>query len=549
MHARCPARLLLRDLLSEDFGYLVFSGTNDAAGNDAVKGAHIFLSGKILSLIIFVLFNVAIVRLMTSREYAIYAVLFAMASIANTVGSLGFQRFIPKFATMARSPDRAQVVARVVGVFLACRIGIVAILSMVIFQLSGLLLNDGVQIAGRLAIAFILMSTIAGIYTDAEIASQSLNQQIISRYVAVGEPLARTLLVLCLHYTTRDVTGERLIWILILTQGTAFLVLAGNGARTLWTHMRSVPQDLGHARRQDLIGTILSGYLSGIAALGSSPPMIRFAAATFMAARDFGALSFVQTVTLSLQRYSPGFILYPFIEPAVMSFQKTEDGAHDQRAGALLSIVSKVDAVGITLGVLFLGPFAGDFLSFLAGDNVNGIPVILLLGMTAIMGSTLVRACEVGANFVGAYRAAYLASICSGVIFVAMITHGRELGLLGLVAIPTIDSFLRAAILERAAMRSGLRGLIDWRVIGPALALNLAVAFGCGLYLPTLDLNLGIRLAIGVVLSLAGVGVFALIRPLSHFEGAVVLQRVHNPKLRRVVEFMARTQSRHGAVS
>ncbi len=499
-----------------------------------------FISGRIISVVLLVLFNVLLVRLMATTEYGLYAVLISLASIANTLGSLGAQRFLPKYMSLARSPENAATVRGMALAFISLRFVIVLVSAGLCLLISNLWLSKDITVNPSAFIPFIFLSVISSLYADAEVVSQSLNQQRISRVVAISEPLFRTTAVAVLVLFHIALSGVGVVWIMIATQGLAWVTLAANAWVTLRQKVKSVTQAGGKPPRHEIIGIVSSGYVSGLTALGASPPFIRLVAANFLSASEFAALSFVQTITLSLQRYSPGFLLFPFLEPAIMGWQTSQKEEGQAKAGAALSLIAKVDAFIITFGILALAPLATEILQLLAGDRIAPRPLILLLSMAAIIGGTVVRCSEVAASFVSAYKAIFLSSGLSFLFVSILVFGGPYLGIAAILAFPIVDSLTRSFAMEAAAKSRGFVAVIDWSRILLCFGLIAASVLLSERIFAPLGFSLLEKFAFSAGMIAVGAVCFLILKPLTKAEGTLIAAYVRSPRIGRLLGWLTR---------
>ncbi len=499
-----------------------------------------FVSGRMISVILLVLFNVLIVRFMPPKEYGLFAVLIALASIANTLGSLGAQRFLPKYVSLARQAENAAAIRIMLFKFFSFRFFIVIVSACLCIVVSLVWLDNDIRVEASVFLPFVILSVISSIYADAEVASQSLNQQRVSRFVSISEPLVRTAIVSLFIVLKHPLTGRELIVIMTCTQGVAWLFLAANALSALRKKIRSIPQSVNSPPRHEVLGIVASGYVSGLTALGASPPFIRLVAANLLSTSEFAALSFVQTITLSLQRYSPGFLLFPFVEPAIMGWQTADKTERYVKAGAALSLIAKIDAFIITFGILALCPVGGDVLHLLAGDKVDPRALILLLSMAAIIGGTVVRSSEVAASFVAAYKSIFLSSGLSFIFVSILIFGGPYMGLAAVLAFPIVDSLSRSFIMESAAKQYGFGTVIDWSRILLCFGLIAAAVCLSETYFAHSSFAMAEKLAFSAVMIMIGIFCFAIVRPLTKSENVLIATYLKSPLIRKILTFMAR---------
>ncbi len=259
------------------------------------------------------------------------------------------------------------------------------------------------------------------------------------------------------------------------SQGAAAFILILNSFHTIYKNKIATHQVNLNIPRQETWGILSAAYLGGLAYLLSSPSTIRLIAANFLNGPQLAALSFVQILVASLQRYSPGFVIYPFIEPAVMGWQNGLDKDGAIKASGALSCVTKIDTILITSFIIFVAPVASYALATLGGHSIDARGLILILAASSIIGSTILRSCEIAASFTGSYKTVLLSGLFSLITLALLLMTGKYIGLLGMLLFPLVDIFFRSFIIESETKRRGLSSYIDWRIMG-ICALGIAIS-------------------------------------------------------------------------
>ncbi len=501
---------------------------------------RIFITGRLISLVVLLSFNILIIRLLNSYEYSTYAVLFALASVANTLGSLGSQRFIPKYVAPAQRDDNARVARYLIIRFFALRILAALVATGLCIFLYSTWLQHSVRIVNSATLPLVAISVVSAMYTDLEIVSQSLNQQRISRFVSVSEPILRTCLVISSIWYQHELTGIEMLALTALSQGYAIALLGANALLNLKQKIRSSPQRTQMPPNSEILGIASSSYISGLTYLISSPATIRLIAATIISMPELAALSFVQTITLSLQRYSPGFILFPFIEPTIMGWQATGDPKRYDRAAATLSLIVKVDAILITLAIAAISPVAGEILVIMAGKSIDPNPIVLLLGMAVIIGSTVVRSCEIAASFSAAYSAVFSSSLVSIFLLLLLFFGGQYLGLIGILSFPVVDALARAFIIGQGAKKNGFRTIIDWRIVGLCNFCILVIILISKYWLAPYGISSVGKLLYCMLFPTCITVLLSLAKPITTIENELLSERISSKSLLRLLSLLSR---------
>ncbi len=206
----------------------------------------------------------------------------------------------------------------------------------------------------------------------------------------------------------------------------------------------------------------------------SSPAVIRLIASRMIDIAAFAGLSFMQTLVLSFQRYTPGMLLFPFIEPAVMrDYARTGDRS---RLEAALSLITKVDLA--LIGTTIVGTIVAGrpLVELMTGGRYGAIAYALPWLLTYIVASSIYRAFEIVAIALGAAATLIWPLAFSLIWLAAAILLTPRFGPIVLLACPVADSLSRLAILHVALRRIGIRDVIDLRMGGAIVAL----VAGCG---------------------------------------------------------------------
>lgn len=484
-----------------------------------MKKVVTYVSGRAISLMVVLSFNVLLVKLASPVEYALYAVLIAGGSIANTLAGLGSSRLIPKVIGMASRQIPPQRASHFYRYFLLAKVVLLLLCGIGTFAFYRHTLNGEISLAAVLVAPFLVYATASSLYLDTESASQTLDQQRLSRLVAIGEPTVRLIGLIALALGGVKITGETAIWLSATTQVPPVLILAFNNIRRLG-HMPD--SDLSQARTVDnreFVTLGISAYLGGIAWVATAAPTLRIVAATFLTPTALAALSFVQNLGASLQRFSPASLLLPFVEPQVMNRQ----GDGRQEVVPMLSLVWKIDVIFIFLILAGISPATPLLLSIISRPEFAPFGFYLGLVLLPPAVGTIFRTLEVASVFADVHGAIAKASIVTLAFFIALYAFGARLGVLFVLTVPIFDSLARCLILWLFCRREGMGDIVQLRKLVPLLAGAIAAIGSAHLATQFSPIQ---QLGAGVVGGLAAIGYLWIVSPFSEAEVSVIAKRL-----------------------
>lgn len=490
--------------------------------------AVIFLSGRLLSLVLLMGFQLLVVRILAPVEYGRFAIVFAFAVLMQTVLSFGVPRLIPKYVGQAGWTLAPRTVRKLVALIVAFRLGasLAAIAAgLAAAQIFGWLApHDGLYLLA--AIAYILVSVVQ---TDADSMALALGLQHLSRNALVGEAAARLALVSGAAVAGMAGTASTLLWIGTATTLIAVVTLL---ARVLTT-IAAMPAEAEQPQpldRAEFRAIALSGYASALAWFASSPATIRLIASRYLAVVTFAGFSFMQTLAVSFQRYTPGMLLFPFVEPAVMRhYARTGD---QSRLEAVLSMVIKIDL--ITIGATVVGTaVAGDAIVGLATGGryraeAYGLPWLLAY----LAATSAYRAFEIVAVALNASSALTRTLSLSILWVAAAILLTPRFGLIVLLACPVLDSLSRLALIHGALAKLGVRKAVDLPVAAGVSVLMLMLAASGRMAATAMGGEDLVTLATGTVAGGLFLGLTALLKPFRRSETAVFSDALPRPAAR-----------------
>jgi O-antigen/teichoic acid export membrane protein len=498
------------------------------------SNAFVFLSGRILALVILMAFQILVVRMLPAKEYGGYALVIALATLMQTVVSFGIPRLIPKYASQAGWSLSHATVRRL-------------LLALIAFRLGASLLVMGAALAAIVATGLIAMPApalltagagyilVSLVQVDADAMAQSLGLQAISRSALVWEAAIRLGLVGALAASAGAHDAAAVLAVsLLTTAGSGLLLLRTVFAALAAPDPAVAPRALD---RREFQAVALAGYASAMAWFASSPAVVRLIASRLLPVTAFAGYSFAQGLVLSFQRYTPGMLAFPFIEPAVMQHHaRTGDGT---RLEAGLSIITKIDMVTIgaaVTGTIIAGrPLVEMMTGGRYGTFADALPWLLVYIAT----SSIYRAFEIVAVALGASRVLSRTLPISLAWLLALFALAPHFGMTALLAVPVADSLSRLGVLALALARYGVGRVVDGRV---ALGIVVSIAAWCTLgttIVRAISAGPALTIVIGTVAVLGYAAGIALIRPLRKAEVAIVLKE-RDDRIARAIRAYAR---------
>jgi len=464
-----------------------------------------YMTGRALSLFLAIGFNILIVKVMVPAEYASYAVLVAGASLVNTAAGLGSQRLVPKVIGMAGNRMAYRRAIAIYRMILLARTIALLLVSTATFYFFRWSLGSNVHLGANLLIPYVIYSTFAALYLDVESASQSLNQQKLSRMVAIGEPLLRLVTVGVMALGAFSNSTHSLLVISCGTQAMATLSLGLNNFRSLLRGLRRDVADVARAGMslREILHLGASAYIGGLAWIATGPPTLRLVAASVLPAQGIAVLSFVQSLGGSFQRYSPGFLVLPFVESQVM--RNTSELGYAQKTVSLLGIVWKIDMIISLIAICAIIPASSMLLALIARPEFAPYGAYIGLVILPVPFGTVNRVLEVGSVYVNNFNAILKSSALTLVSLGMLFALKSEFGVIFILLIPIIDNILRCGALDYQLRQRGLVGVVNWRSL-------LSVTILCLVVTMTAFLTVGepriIQIGLSVLMTL--VAIFAL---------------------------------------
>lgn len=482
----------------------------------ARSGIVVFLSGRLLSLALLMTFQLLVVRLLVPVEYGRFAIVFALAVLMQTVLSFGVPRLIPKYVGQAGWTLRPVTVGRLIAAIMTFRFVatlLTMMLALAVARTCGWIAPDDLAPAYIAASAAYILVSVAQVDTDAMALALGLQQA--SRLALVGEAAIRLALVTIGAAMGWASTAAALLWIGSATSVAAVLLLLAR-IRVALGAMPPRPAQARALDRREFLGIAASGYASALAWFASSPATIRLVASRTLSVAAFAGFSFIQTLAVSFQRYTPGMLIFPFVEPAVMRhFDRTGD---QSRLEATLALVIKIDLIVIGAAVVGTAVAGEALVGLMTGGRyvsaAFGLPWLLAYLVT----TSTYRAFEIVAVARNATAVLGKTLILSLLWIGVAILIAPRFGMIALLACPVGDSLSRLAIMHRALCRVGIRRTVDLPVTTAITLLMLLLAGGGATLVRETDARPLAALALGI----AGGGLFLLLvaigRPLRRGE-------------------------------
>jgi O-antigen/teichoic acid export membrane protein len=497
------------------------------------NNAIVFLTGRLLALVVLLGFQLGLVRLLGAADYGRYALILAWATLMQSVISFGVPRLIPKYVSQAGWSLSNVTVRKLIGAILVFRIGVSAIVLLVGYLGASALGWTGDETPALLAAggAYILVSLTQ---VDSDAMAQSLGLQLASRRWTVGEAIVRLALVFGAAAAGQVTSAASVLAICAATAGLASVLMLRDIATAL--ARPDTPDASPRALdRREFRGIAISGYASAMAWFATSPAVVRLLAVRVLATAAFAGFAFVQTLVLSFQRYTPGMMLFPFVEPMVMKHHaRTGDTG---RLEAALALVTKVDLVLIGAAVVGTAVAGAPLVELLTGGRYGAAAWALPWLLVYILASSVFRAFEIVAIALGA-GAALTRTLALSLVWLAVaVGLSPRFGLIVLLAVPVADSLSRLALMWDALRRFGIRRVVDAPImLGVTLLAGGCIGAG-QMLIAALRVGGAEQIAIGIAAGVVYLGGIVALRPLRQREIAVMGENVGTGLLGRVHKY------------
>lgn len=498
------------------------------------SNATIFLSGRLTALVVLVAFQIVLVRELSAGEYGRYALVFGVFALLQNVVSFGIPRVISKFLSQAGWGIANVRIRRLTLSLLALRlIATLACLAIGHSAAWGLGLAQAMSLQLMIVGAAFVVATI--IQLDLDMMVQALGLQAISRSATVGEAVCRFLIVAGLALGGHLTSAADVFAVSLATSLPTSAILLRAVLHRLARPDESA--EAGQIDTTELRATALGGYASSMAWFASSPSVIRLIGSYLLQIQAFAAFAFSQALVLSIQRYTPASLLFPFVEPTVMRhFARTGD---QTRLESAMSILIKFDLLVIGAGIVMVVVAGEPLVDLMTGGKYGVYAYAIPWLLAYIASNSIYRSFEIVAITLGAGGALIRTLSLSLVWVVAAVFLTREFGLIALLVCPVADAACRLAMVFSALHGRGIRKVVDLRIV-LAVCTIITITGIAGLSAALMiDAGPLARIALGLAATLAYLALSLAIKPIRSEEIDIFESRADTAPLR-----MARRLSR-----
>jgi O-antigen/teichoic acid export membrane protein len=495
----------------------------------ALSNATAFMLGRALATIVLVIVQIVVVRVLSPTEYAHYALVFACAALMQTVVSFGIPRLIPKIFSLVDVAITGRQAQVLVVKLLGCRVlatGVALVLGYALGRWLGLVedLDPSLVAVGAL---YIVISTMP---TDLDAMAQALELQVASRNCLVGEALARVCIMLTLSQLGALNTAFAVLAVTTCTSFSAAAILLKVVRVALRRRQAELTGDFPTPAELRQIG--LASYASSMAWFASSPFMLRLIGGYILPTIVFAGYAFMQNLMLSIQRYTPGSQLFPFVEPAVMrDFARSGD---KKLLEAALSLTSKADLIfagGGFVGAVISGQA---IVGLLTEDKYSDLAYALPFLLVYIATMSLYRSFEIIAVIFNASATLTWSFGVSIIWLVILLLVAPKMGLIALLTCPICEAGCRLALMYRSLHKLGIRSVLDLRVTATVLGSAFFFSFAGREAAAFAGLGPAATISIGVAGALLYSGAVLIMKPITTQE-ALVLTSGRNRRLEQVL--------------
>ncbi len=481
------------------------------------RDAWVFFSGRLVSLVVLLGFQLLAVRLLEPLQYGRFALVFAWSLVAQIVLSFGVQRLIPKYFGQVGNGLRPRAAARLLWLCLLVRFvgSVVAIALVGAFWPPAAFTGPGGLAFFASTLCYIPLS-MAQVDTDA--IAQALGLQRASRAALLGECVVRFALTAAGAALGLLSMAWQLLAIGSATAGLSAALLLAAILRML----ARVPEregDIGLDWRE-VMSIAVGGYAGAMAWLCSSPPAVRIIASRCLATLAFAGFSFAQTLVLSFQRYTPATLMFPFVEPLVL--RQHAQGGEVARMEATLSLLTKIDLLvigGAIVGCIVAGE---PLVALMTGGRYAQSAFVLPFVLAYVSSTSIYRTFEIVAVVLKVPSAMVWALLPSAITLGLAIWLSPRAGIAVVLAYPLLDAAARLALFRRALGRHGVRHVFDLPIAAAMLVIGAICALA-GLFAARAAQAGPLQtVAIGVAAGMAYLIALVLLRPLRHRELGVL---------------------------
>ena len=489
---------------------------------------RVYLMHKLANLLLAVFLQIFLAKILLPSSYGTYALLLAVLLVSERLLSFGIDRTILRFTPPLMAAGDSTSLH-----WLACRLAAVRFTALLIMMLvlaagaSYFARLTSFELAPSMLYAFAVWYISYSLLIDADAIAQSLFAHSLAATAITLEIVARTAAIIFLWLGGRDIGPDSIV---VISASTSFGAAVILGIR-LWLFAHAQTSTMRPSAEVDVRDAPLfaaSAYASTLGWLITSPGVLRIVASHGLNVVPFAAFSFIQALSVSLQRGLPGLLILPSLE-AVLA--RLGSNTHRERMFSVASLIFKAELICVTPVIIFSLIAGPDLISLISRPEYSEFYPILPAMMVIIILHTIYRICEITMSIQFEHRAFLLLwplSVAStGLLYFKV----DEWGLWGVLLIPMIESVLRVAFLLIAYRR-----LLTWRALDPMRALLITAVAALTIFAIVVSrafLNITMHATmhafvwatIAVTLFLASL---ILIRPFSGSEIAVISSTLPN---------------------
>jgi hypothetical protein len=432
---------------------------------------------KFVNLILGLLFQVMIVKILATNEFATYAILLAVAIAGERALSFGIDRTILRFFPMYLLRGD---VSRLV--LLGKRLALIRLGSLVVSILTLLIVSQfadslfPIAVHAPTLIAFWFWFVGYTLYSDFDAVAQSLVVHSDSTTIATAEIAVRFVATAVLSFYVPHASVDSIVAIYAFSMTVAALSLAFWILRMIIRRHVSSPRHVRAPTGQtfDLHQAIMfaaANYASTISWLISSPATIRIVAASGLNVVALAAFSFAQGLYISLQRALPGLLILPGLEAIIMA--QASSGQRKEKIYLTFSVIFKAELVCVLAALIATTISGRDIIELLSRPEYAAYSYVLAFLMLNLLFGTAYRVLEIIAimNF-----RQQIFFVLWPLGFLSTLTIYFTIGFGGIwsvLVLPLIDNLVRIGTLLFAFRRQEA-----WRALDPWPSIFLSLCTG-----------------------------------------------------------------------
>jgi O-antigen/teichoic acid export membrane protein len=460
------------------------------AGAALILRLRAYYGLKLFTLLTAFLFQILVAKVLSPESFATYAILLATLIAAERIFSFGLDRTLLRYVPPLTShADYVSLRKLLVGTGAVRLVSVLAVLTTTFLASDFLQSHLPTSITPQTIYAYAAWYIGFALTTDAEVLAQSWHAHVQVATIAAFEILARCLGVLCYAWTGLA-DPDSIITVCAITSVSSLGVSISVGGWMLCNQkgIEKLASDAAARYPGVKVETApmfaASVYASNLSWLISSPVVIRLLSKNGLPLLAFSAFSFIQGLSVSLQRGLPGQMVVPSLEPLLAKYGS---GEHKQRMFAILSLVFKVELV-LSLSLIVITTLMGEELVAFLSHPAYATYFFVLPWLTmALLLQTAYRICETVMSIHLKNRAFLLFwPIALLSVFLIYLTVDRW-GLWSIIIVPIGEGVLRIVALFAIYRREEI-----WRAFDLPRSFQLVLSAG-------LALAIGDQVAKGVV--------------------------------------------------